>query len=205
MIPKPPRYYKLPTSEIDDPHVWFEPSAVWEIKCADLSISPKYFAAVGHVRFVVTGWRLVFCFPRRRSSHAFCVLHSCATYKLWGSVPFLSMLYILCPKLSARVIGGAGYRVCRLAGIAAGRHARRFMASFFFFVVFDWLNIVRSVSLRRSCSPSSQSATHARRCGSPQATILRISQERICCWNNPVVMRKRDYQDIMRLDVSLRG
>ncbi|ESQ47178.1 hypothetical protein EUTSA_v10028321mg [Eutrema salsugineum] len=33
----------------DKPHVWFEPTEVWEVKGADLTISPKYGAAIGIV------------------------------------------------------------------------------------------------------------------------------------------------------------
>ena len=47
LLPACPRYYKL--GETMKPDVWFAPVQVWEIKCADLSISPVHQAAVGRV------------------------------------------------------------------------------------------------------------------------------------------------------------
>ena len=46
VISKPKSYYRLNGSEADE---WFEPVQVWEIKAADLSVSPVYAAANGIV------------------------------------------------------------------------------------------------------------------------------------------------------------
>jgi DNA ligase 1 len=41
-------YYTHPAGG-EQPSVWFEPKFVWEVLCADLSLSPRYMAGVGSV------------------------------------------------------------------------------------------------------------------------------------------------------------
>jgi DNA ligase-1 len=45
-----PRDYVYPKdSKKDIPEVWFRPTRIWEVRCADLSISPVHKAAIGKV------------------------------------------------------------------------------------------------------------------------------------------------------------
>ena len=46
VIPRPQSDYSAPTSDID---VWFRPNHVWEVKAADLTLSPEHQAALGRV------------------------------------------------------------------------------------------------------------------------------------------------------------
>jgi DNA ligase-1 len=49
-IDGPKSYYQICTSDNSlEPDVWFDAKQVWEVKCADLSISPKHRAANGLV------------------------------------------------------------------------------------------------------------------------------------------------------------
>ncbi|XP_059626887.1 DNA ligase 1-like isoform X2 [Cornus florida] len=47
VIPDPKSYYRY--AETINPDVWFEPAEVWEVKAADLTISPVHRAAIGDV------------------------------------------------------------------------------------------------------------------------------------------------------------
>uniref|UniRef100_A0A8D3C401 DNA ligase n=1 Tax=Scophthalmus maximus TaxID=52904 RepID=A0A8D3C401_SCOMX len=47
ILPKPRAYYRIEPSA--EPDVWLDAVQVWEVKCADLSLSPVYKAAMGLV------------------------------------------------------------------------------------------------------------------------------------------------------------
>lgn len=46
VIEKPKPFYKHSTVAAHQPDVWFEPKYVWEVKTADLTLSPRYRAAI---------------------------------------------------------------------------------------------------------------------------------------------------------------
>lgn len=45
VIDRPKPFYRHSTTKNDQPDVWFEPRFVWEVKSADLTLSPRYQAA----------------------------------------------------------------------------------------------------------------------------------------------------------------
>ena len=49
VISKPKPFYAHSSGNKDQPDVWFEPSKVWEVKAADLTLSPRYVAAADEV------------------------------------------------------------------------------------------------------------------------------------------------------------
>ncbi|KAF2223187.1 hypothetical protein BDZ85DRAFT_218781 [Elsinoe ampelina] len=48
-IERPKPFYSHSSGNKDQPDVWFEPKFVWEVKTADLTLSPRYKAAAGSV------------------------------------------------------------------------------------------------------------------------------------------------------------
>jgi DNA ligase-1 len=49
VIDRPKPFYDHSTGKNDQPDVWFEPKFVWEVKTADLTLSPRYRAAASEV------------------------------------------------------------------------------------------------------------------------------------------------------------
>ncbi|KAF4556891.1 ATP dependent DNA ligase domain-containing protein 3 [Elsinoe fawcettii] len=49
VIERPKPFYSHSSGNKDQPDVWFEPKYVWEVKTADLTLSPRYKAAAGSV------------------------------------------------------------------------------------------------------------------------------------------------------------
>jgi DNA ligase-1 len=63
-IEKPKPYYMHASGNMQQPDVWFEPKVVWEVKTADLSLSPKYMAAKGMADTEGKGRGISLRFPR---------------------------------------------------------------------------------------------------------------------------------------------
>ncbi|RMZ90386.1 hypothetical protein DV736_g2381, partial [Chaetothyriales sp. CBS 134916] len=67
VIDRPKPFYSHSSGKNDQPDVWFEPRHVWEVKTADLTLSPRYRAAIDAVGGVGKGISLRFPrFIRRR-------------------------------------------------------------------------------------------------------------------------------------------
>lgn len=58
MVDKAPNNLKFKEKNID---IWFQPKYVWEVRCADLSLSPVYLAACNEVE---AGKGIALRFPR---------------------------------------------------------------------------------------------------------------------------------------------
>ncbi len=49
ILDAPKAYYRYPDAKNLQPDKWFEPCQVWEVLCADLSVSPQHAAGIGRV------------------------------------------------------------------------------------------------------------------------------------------------------------
>ncbi|KXL44083.1 hypothetical protein M433DRAFT_149733 [Acidomyces richmondensis BFW] len=63
-IERPKPYYDHSTGKNDQPDVWFEPRYVWEVKTADLTLSPRYRAAASEFGLDGTHKGVSLRFPR---------------------------------------------------------------------------------------------------------------------------------------------
>ena len=63
-IDRPKPFYNHSTTKSDQPDVWFEPKHVWEVKTADLTLSPRYKAAAAEVDAQGNGKGISLRFPR---------------------------------------------------------------------------------------------------------------------------------------------
>ncbi|KAF2813203.1 DNA ligase 1 [Mytilinidion resinicola] len=64
VIDRPKPFYSHSAGNKDQPDVWFEPREVWEIKTADLTLSPRYKAAVDQLGGSGGGKGISLRFPR---------------------------------------------------------------------------------------------------------------------------------------------
>lgn len=65
VIDRPKPFYSHSTVPKDQPDVWFEPRLVWEVKTADLTLSPRYKAAADEFEGTTGGGKGVSLrFPR---------------------------------------------------------------------------------------------------------------------------------------------
>lgn len=64
IIEKPKPFYAHSAGNKDQPDVWFEPRMVWEVKTADLTVSPRYRAAADEMNEAAGGKGVSLRFPR---------------------------------------------------------------------------------------------------------------------------------------------
>lgn len=64
IIDRPKPFYSHSAGNKDQPDVWFEPRFVWEVLCADLTLSPRYKAAADAMGAAAGGKGVSLRFPR---------------------------------------------------------------------------------------------------------------------------------------------